>query len=133
MPCRCDSSKFWHVFKDVRKNVSLAVELSRLGLRRHSHYSSGKSNILIGSALLVADRLKERFGISFFTCISLCFNVIMGLDTRNPDLLLANNNGADQPAHPCSLVSAFVIRYLKSEVTRSGISLILHFIWWASA
>ena len=39
-------------------------------------------------------------------------------------LMLANNKGADQPAHPCSLISAFVIRYLKSKVTRSDISLV---------
>ena len=37
-------------------------------------------------------------------------------------LLLANNEGADQPAHPHSLISAFVIRYLKRLVTRSDIS-----------
>ena len=34
-------------------------------------------------------------------------------------LLLVNNHGADQPEHPRSLISAFVIRYLKSKVTRS--------------
>ena len=27
---------------------------------------------------------------------------------------LANNTGADQPGHPCSLISAFVIRFLES-------------------
>ena len=37
-------------------------------------------------------------------------------------LILVNSKGADQPAHLCSLISAFVIRYLKSEVTRSDIS-----------
>ena len=26
-----------------------------------------------------------------------------------------NNKGADQPAHPCSLISTFVVRYLDSE------------------
>ena len=42
---------------------------------------------------------------------------------RDPStLLLVNNKGADQPAHSRSLVSAFVIRYLKSKVTRSDIS-----------
>ena len=29
---------------------------------------------------------------------------------------LTNNKGADQPAHPRSLISAFVIRFLKSTV-----------------
>ena len=32
--------------------------------------------------------------------------------------LLANNKGADQPAHSRSLISAFVIRYMKSKETR---------------
>ena len=36
--------------------------------------------------------------------------------------LLANNKGADQPARPRSLISAFVIRYISSKVTRSDIS-----------
>ena len=29
----------------------------------------------------------------------------------------ANNTGADQPAHPRSLISAFVIRFLKSTIS----------------
>ena len=45
----------------------------------------------------------------------------MGIDKRNPDLI-AKNKGADQPAHPRSLISAFIIPYLKSKVTRSDIS-----------
>ena len=31
-------------------------------------------------------------------------------------LSLGNNKGPDQPAHPCSLISAFIICYLKSKV-----------------
>ena len=31
---------------------------------------------------------------------------------RKPVLPYANNKGADQPAHPRSLISAFVVRYL---------------------
>ena len=54
---------------------------------------------------------------------SLGFSIFLGLNARNPTLMLANNKGADQPAHPRSLVSAFVIRYLKSKVTRSDNSL----------
>ena len=30
--------------------------------------------------------------------------------------VVANNTGADQPAHPRSLISAFVIRFLKSTI-----------------
>ena len=40
----------------------------------------------------------------------------MGIDHETLTLL-ANNKGADQPAHPRSLISAFIIRYLKSKVT----------------
>ena len=36
----------------------------------------------------------------------------MGLGLRR----LANNTGADQPAHPRSLISAFVIRFLESII-----------------
>ena len=45
----------------------------------------------------------------------------MGLDARNPDFLLANNKGTDQPALTRSLISTFVIRSLKINVTRSDI------------
>ena len=43
----------------------------------------------------------------------------MGLDAKNPDFVATNNKDADQPAHLCSLISAFVINYLKSKVTSS--------------
>ena len=51
------------------------------------------------------------------------FNIIWALTRDTLALLLANNKGADQPAHPGSLLSAFVICYLNnSKVTRSDIS-----------
>ena len=53
---------------------------------------------------------------------NLGFNIIMDLDARHPDLLLADNKGADQPTHPRNLISTFVSRYLKSKATRSDIS-----------
>ena len=34
----------------------------------------------------------------------------------------ANNKGADQPAHPCSLISTFVIRCLDSMICLLAIS-----------
>ena len=50
--------------------------------------------------------------------IYLIFYIYMGLDSRKPVLGgggggVANNRGADQPAHPRSLISAFVISFLK--------------------
>ena len=54
---------------------------------------------------------------------SLVFSIFMDVNVRNPTLMLANNKGADQPAHPRSLISAFVIRYLKSKVTWFDLSL----------
>ena len=38
----------------------------------------------------------------------------MDLDARKPVFRLANNEGADQPAHLCRLISAFVIRFLET-------------------
>ena len=43
----------------------------------------------------------------------------LGLDARKPVFGgVANNTGADQPAHPRSLISAFVIRYLESIICK---------------
>ena len=52
-------------------------------------------------------------------------------DNRNPEMKIiwarhektclpgfANNTGADQPAHPRSLISAFVIRGLQSTISK---------------
>ena len=40
----------------------------------------------------------------------------MGLDVRNLSSGFANNKGADQPAHPCRLISTFVICFLESII-----------------
>ena len=53
---------------------------------------------------------------------SLCFSIIWASTQETVALLLADNEGTDQPAHPHSLSSAFAIRYIKSKVTRSDIS-----------
>ena len=46
----------------------------------------------------------------------------MGLVTRKPVLWFANNTGTDQPAHPRSLISAFVICFLESITSKFGTS-----------
>ena len=35
---------------------------------------------------------------------------------------VANNTGADQPAHPCSLISAFVIRFPERTISKLATS-----------
>ena len=40
----------------------------------------------------------------------------MGHVMRKLFMPYANNKGADQPAHPCSLISAFAVRYLDSII-----------------
>ena len=44
----------------------------------------------------------------------------MGLEARKPVFrgLRTINTGADQPAHPHSLISAFVIHYLESIICK---------------
>ena len=53
---------------------------------------------------------------------SMGFNIIWVSMRETMVLLLTNNKNAEKPAHPRCLISAFVIRYLKSKVTRSDIS-----------
>ena len=40
---------------------------------------------------------------------------------------LVNNKGADQPSHPRSLISTFVIRFLESIISKLATSQILIF------
>ena len=52
----------------------------------------------------------------------------MVLDARKTCLQwFANSKGADQPAHPSSLISAFVIRLLESVISRLATNEILFF------
>ena len=41
---------------------------------------------------------------------------------RKPELSYANNKGADQPAHSCSLISTFVVHCLDSIISELAIS-----------
>ena len=62
---------------------------------------------------------------------SLGFNIIWASLLESLTLLLTKIKGEHQTAHPRSLISAFVFRYLKNKVTRSFIlnSLSLSFIF----
>ena len=52
----------------------------------------------------------------------------MGTMARKPVLRgFANNTGADQPAHPRSLISAFVIRFVESIICKLATGEILIF------
>ena len=46
----------------------------------------------------------------------------MGLFMTKPVMQYANNKGADQPAHPRSLIGAFVDRFLDSIIPLVSIS-----------
>ena len=45
-----------------------------------------------------------------------CFNINMSHVMRKPVLPYANNKGADQPVHPRSLISTFIVRCLDSII-----------------
>ena len=50
-------------------------------------------------------------------CTDHKYSYSMGLDARNPVFGgFANNTGADQPAHPRSLISAFLFAFWKSII-----------------
>ena len=63
---------------------------------------------------------------------SLGFNTIWAYTRETLTFLIAKNKGADQPAHPRSLISAFIIRCLNSKETKSDISQFSKYFWWAS-
>ena len=46
----------------------------------------------------------------------------MSLDMSKPDFGVYKNKDADQPAHLCSLISAFVICVLESIISRLAMS-----------
>ena len=54
--------------------------------------------------------------------MSLGFHAVWASTREIQTLLLANNKCTDQPAHPRSLISASIIRYLRSKATGSDVS-----------
>ena len=52
---------------------------------------------------------------------------IWGSTRENLSTVFANNKGADQPGHPRSLISAFVIRVLESIISKLATSEIFSF------
>ena len=50
-----------------------------------------------------------------FICLSICF-ILWATPWENLFVPYANNKGADQPAHPRSLISAFVVRCLDTAI-----------------
>ena len=63
------------------------------------------------------DWLREPVEIQLFY-----FHGELNLVLKNLVMIHANNKGADQPAHPCSLISAFVIRCLDSIIPEVSLS-----------
>ena len=49
-------------------------------------------------------------------------NIIWASPRENLSWGVVNNKGADQPAHPCSIDSAFVIRLLEMIISRLATS-----------
>ena len=56
-----------------------------------------------------------------------CIGIIWALPQENLILSQANNKGADQPAHVRSLISAFVVHFLKSIIAKLASYKILSF------
>ena len=63
-------------------------------------------------------------GFSGPSCITCQRPVMTSFGPRHEKTCLcgfANNKGADQLAHPCSLISAFVIHLLESVISKFGV------------
>ena len=70
------------------------------------------------------DHGKESWNVEYYFTSLYCENVTISGPRREKTCLrwFANNKGADQPAHPRSPISAFVIRLLKSTISRLATS-----------
>ena len=77
------------------------------------HYFERKKNPLLKKKKN-STILKKQ--ISSIKLICICFPL------HTTPLCYANNKGADQPVHPCSLISAFVVRCLDSIISLVSIS-----------
>ena len=51
----------------------------------------------------------------------------IGLDARKPVFIVCEQHMTDQPAHLSNLISAFVIRFLKSIISKLAMSEISNF------
>ena len=86
------------------------LEFSSAGLKEHwfvssfSHFSLSRSS----STLLCA---------RFYAVGENNTSIIWALTQENLSLRFVNNEGADQPAHPCRLISTSVIRFLESIIS----------------
>ena len=56
----------------------------------------------------------------------------MGLVTKNPILLHVNNRGADQPTHPPSPISIFIIHFMDSTFHMQILHILASLYRWAS-
>ena len=79
---------------------------------------------------------RQAHAIVFSYCaIVVCINnnkiyrnmVHMGINARNLSLGFASNIDADQPEHPCRLISAFVFRLRESIISKLATGEILIF------
>ena len=76
----------------------------------------------------IFDDNNSVYGLKRNKCLNIDVQNHIGLDARKNCLRgVANNTGADQPAHPRSLISAFVIRFWESIISRLATSEISNF------
>ena len=65
------------------------------------------------------DISKSLAGIDQLKAIPWLYHFLIGPRREKTCLRgFANNKGADQPAHPRSLISAFVVRFLKNVICK---------------
>ena len=91
------------------------IEQSNILIAYHTHH-------YIGTFLTV-------FSLNNWTVLQekIQYYLEMGLDARKPVVGVCNNKFADQPAHPRSLINAFVILILESVIYKIARSNILIF------
>ena len=80
------------------------------------HNISFESHAFVFFFFIKSIRMTEECIVKLFTAFITGFSYVSKMSRENLILQYAYNRGADQLAHPCSLISTFVVRYLDSII-----------------
>ena len=93
--------------------------------RRRSACASAQSDQRLCCSLLRQNNISRFYSRNFKTRYCGCADLFVTYEPSHEKtclMLYANNKGADQPAHPRSLISAFVVRCLDRIISLDSIA-----------
>ena len=84
-------------------------------------------SITVNNQWDVLARLENYILMGKLVLVSIAVDFIWASTWENLSSGVCKNKGADQPAHMCSLISAFVIRLLESSISKLATGEISYF------